>query len=305
MRILLTGATGFIGRHVARTLVERGHFVSCLVRLGSERKLRLPDRARSERVSGDLTDADSLGRKPLGCDALVNLAGITREIPAEGQTFARVHVDGVRDLLFSCLESGVGRVVHVSALAASPEATDPYRRTKGEGEEVVRSFPIPWTILRPALVYGPGSPTLAWLRRLTLGAPILPVPVFAGSTRISPIWVGDLAAAIASCLERSATEERTLDAAGPETVTVRELVAAIARARGVPHWQVRLSASAARSGARLVTRLPWGPAPPGTLDLLGEDHFADSRPLTAATGVALTPLADGLRLSLRRPSRDG
>jgi NADH dehydrogenase len=166
----------------------------------------------------------------------------------------------------------------------------------------VRSFPLPWTILRPALVYGPGSPTLAWLRRLTLGAPVLPVPVFAGATRISPIWVGDLAAAVAACLERLATEGRTFDVAGPEIVTVSELVAAIARARGVPHWQLPLSANAARSAARFAARIPGAPAPPGTLDLLGEDHFADSHALVAATGVTLTSLADGLRLTLRRPS---
>jgi NADH dehydrogenase len=305
MRILLTGATGFIGRHMARVLVQRGHFVSCLVRLGSERRLHLPDRARSERVSGDLTDADSLGRKPLGCEALVNLAGITREVPVEGQTFARVHVDGLRNLLASCLESGVGRVVHVSALAAAPDAVDPYRRSKGEGEAVVRSFPIPWTILRPALVYGPGSPTLAWMRRLTLGSPLLPVPVFAGATRISPIWVDDLAAAVAACLERPATIGATHDAGGPETVTVSDLVAAIARTRGVAHWQVGLSANAARSAARLAARFPWVPEPPGALDLLGVDHVADPRPLVTATGVVLTPLADGLRFTLRRPSRGG
>ena len=73
VRVLLAGATGFIGRHVARALAERGHFVSCLVRLGSEARLHLPGRERSERVSGDLTDPESLVRKPLGCDAAVNL----------------------------------------------------------------------------------------------------------------------------------------------------------------------------------------------------------------------------------------
>ena len=305
MRVLLTGATGFVGRHAASALTARGHFVSCMVRLGSERRLVLPDRARSERVSGDVTDSDSLFRKPLGCDAVVSLAGIAREVPGEGQTFERVHVEGVRNLLAACLEAGVGRIVHVSALRASPQAAHPYRRTKFAGEEEVRASPLRWTILRPSLVYGPGSPALRWLRRLTYGAPILPVLVPAPSTRLSPIWVGDLAEGIAACLDRTQTEGKTLEAAGPAPVTMRELAGAVARARGVPHWKIGVSADLARTAVRLVSGLPWLGDPPGALDLLGEDHAADPGPFAEATGVRLTPLAGGLRLGSGRAAPGG
>ena len=294
MKVLVTGATGFLGRHVARVLAERGHFVSCLCRLGSEHRLRLPGPGRSERVSGDLTDPESLLRKPLGCDAVVNLVGIVREDPVSGNTYERVHVEGVRNLLDACLEAEVGRIVHVSALRAAADAANPYRATKFRGEEMIRRFPIRWTILRPSLIYGEGSPTLQWMRRLTYGAPILPVPVPGRDTRIRPIWVGDVAAGIAASLERPETEGRTFDLAGPESLTVGEMVAAVARARGVPHWQLGVSAGFARRAAAWLARLPGLPPPPGSLDLLGEDHAADPAPFSEATGVSLTPLQEGL-----------
>jgi NADH dehydrogenase len=285
MRILLTGASGFLGFHVARALVARGHFVSCMVRLGSEGKLRLPDRRLSERVSGDLTELDSLYRKPMGCDAAVNLVGIAREVPALGQTFEEVHVEGVGNLIESCLESEVSRLIHVSALGAGPNAADPFRRTKHRGEERVRRSPMRWTVLRPALIYGAGSPTLNWMFRLTYGAPLLPVPVPRRRERIRPIWVEDLAAGIAACLERPGTGGRTLDAAGPEAMTVGGMVAAVARRRGVPHWQ--------------VGSIPGLPGPPELLDLLAEEAAADPRAFVEATAVDLTPMAEALRA--RRP----
>jgi NADH dehydrogenase len=294
VKVLVTGATGFVGFHVARLLAARGHFVSCLCRLGSERRLRLPEVGRAERVSGDLTDAESLIRKPLGCDAVVNLVGIVRESPGSGQTFHRLHVEGVENLLDACLEAEVGRIVHVSALRAGPEADHPYRASKYAGEEAVRRFPVRWTILRPALIYGPGSATLRWMRRLTLGAPLLPVPVPGRRTRIQPVFVKDLAAGIAACLERPAAEGETYDVAGPEPMTVGAMVAAVARARGVPHWQVAISPTAARAAASWLRRLPGLPAPPGSLDLLGEDHVADPEPFVRATGVRLTPMAEAL-----------
>jgi NADH dehydrogenase len=295
MRILLTGATGFVGRHVARHLAEQGHFVSCMVRLGSEGRLRLPDRHRSERVSGDITDPESLVRKPLGCEAVVHLAGITREEPRWGQTFQAVHVEGAWNLIDACLEAEVRRMIHISALGAGPGAFHPYRSSKFQGEEIVRTSPMRWTVLRPAMIYGPGSPSLQWMARLTYGAPLLPVPVPARATRISPLWVGDLARGIAACLERPETEEQTLEVAGPEAMTMGEMMAALARARGVPHWQVGISPELARAAVRWLGRLPGRPGPPGSMDLLDRHHAVDPAPFVRATGVELTPAAEGMR----------
>lgn len=296
MRILLTGATGFLGAHVARALVQQGHFASCMVRLGSEGRLRLPSRELSERVSGDVTDPESLFRKPQGCDAVVHLAGITREEPRWGQTFQRVHVEGVWNLIDACLDSDVRRWVHVSALGAEADAPEPYRSSKFQGEETVRASPMRWTILRPAMIYGPGNPSLEWMARLTYGAPLLPVLVPGRHTRISPIWVGDLARGIVACLERPDTEGQTLEAAGPEAMTVGDMMAELARARGVPHWQVGLSPQWARRAARCLERLPGVRRLPGTMDLLDRDHAVDAGPFVRATSVELTPMVEGMRL---------
>ena len=111
-----------------------------------------------------------------------------------------------------------------------------------------------WTILRPAMIYGPGSPSLDWMVRLTYGAPLLPVLVPGRRTRISPIWVEDLARGIVACLERPDTEGQILEAAGPEVMTVGDMMTALSRARGVPHWQVGLSPRLARGAARWLGR---------------------------------------------------
>ncbi len=295
MRILLTGATGFVGAHVGRFLVAQGHFVSCMVRLGSEFRLVLPSPRNSERVSGDLTDPESLIRKPLGCDAVVNLAGIVREEPRVGQTFQSVNVEGVWNLVEACLESEVSRLVHISTVGADAATSDPYLSSKFQGEETARRSPMRWTVLRPAMIYGPGNPALDWMVRLTYGAPLLPVVVPGRHTRISPIWIEDLAAGIAACLERPETEGQTLDAAGPEQITVGEMMTKLVRARGVPHWQIGIPAGFARRVARFLEPFPGILRPPGTMQLLGQDHALDAAPFVDATGVDLTSMDEGMR----------
>jgi uncharacterized protein YbjT (DUF2867 family) len=151
-----------------------------------------------------------------------------------------------------------------------------------------------WTVLQPTMVYGPGSPSLRWLTRLTYGAPLLPVLVPARGTRFRPLWVGDLARGIATCLQRPETEGRTLQVAGPQVLTMGELVAALARARGVPHWQVGIPAHGARVAAGWVGRLA-GLQPPGGMDRLGQDLPADPGPFVLATGVEPTGVQEGMR----------
>jgi len=147
-RVLLTGATGFVGRAVIQALRAEGYVVRCLVRRGSEPKLR--GVGAIERVEGDVLAPLTLEEGMAGCDAVVHLVGIIREHLATNATFDRVHVQGTLNVIAAAATSGVRRYVHMSALGAREDARSRYHQTKWLAEEVVRACPLPWTIFRPS-----------------------------------------------------------------------------------------------------------------------------------------------------------
>jgi nucleoside-diphosphate-sugar epimerase len=172
VRCLVTGATGFIGGHVARRLVRDGHQVRCLVRAGSDTS-RLDDLG-VELVVGDVTSAPGLRRTTEGCDAVVHCAALVSDW-ATVQEIARVNVGGTRNLIEACVDASVRRFVHLSSTdvyghpggAAIDETQVParfanwYAQTKLEAEAQValagRAGSLETVVLRPATVYGPGS----------------------------------------------------------------------------------------------------------------------------------------------------
>src|SRR5262245_22172887 len=143
-RIFVAGGTGFVGRMVLRALVARGFLVRCLVRPGSESKLKGFESI--DRVPGDALRPKGLVACAEGCAAIVNLIGIIRERPSRGVTFERLHVQATLNLLAVAREAGVKRFVQMSALGTRAGATSAYHRTKWKAEEAVRHSDTEWTI---------------------------------------------------------------------------------------------------------------------------------------------------------------
>ncbi len=128
MKIFMTGATGFVGKHIAARLVEDGHQLGCLVRSAESEDTWYLKGIEAEIVEGDIHSVKSLASGAAGCDAVIHLVGIIFE--RRGASFEQVHVEGTRNMLAAAKQAGVSRFVHMSALGTMVDATGAYHRTK-------------------------------------------------------------------------------------------------------------------------------------------------------------------------------
>ncbi|MEK6799402.1 MAG: NAD(P)H-binding protein [Planctomycetota bacterium] len=224
--ILVTGATGFVGRAVVRALLARGYKPVCLVR--SVRKLRAqhpdvdPDRLAA--IVGDLNDAQALRHAADVSQAAIHLVGIIVARPLRGQTFQRIHVQGTMNVVDAVRQAGIRRYVHMSALGTRPNAVSTYHRTKWEAEEYVRGSGLAWTIVRPSVIHGPDGEFMQLMKRLVCGWLPPVIPYFGrGDARLQPVSVRDVAYAFAEGLRREETIGQVIPLGGPKTYSWREL----------------------------------------------------------------------------------
>jgi dihydroflavonol-4-reductase len=259
MRALVTGATGFVGAAVARALLHGGHQVRALVRPTSDRRNLAA--LSVECVAGDLTDAASLGRAAVGCDAVFHVAADYRLGAPRPQELYQANVEGTRNVLNAARAAGVGRIVYTSSVAtigipadgtpgteATPVAlTDMvghYKRSKFLAEELAREAAragLPVVIVNPSTPVGPGdvkpTPTGLMVRDAACGR----MPAYV-DTGLNIVHVDDVAAGHLLAFERGRTGESYI--LGGEDMTLREILADIARQVGRrPPW-VRLPARA-------------------------------------------------------------
>ena len=238
MRVLVTGATGFVGSHLVPALLGAGHEVVALSR--GARPSSLPSDATA--VRGDVTDAARLRAALDGCDAVVHLVAIIVERGM--QTFESVNVGGTRELVRACEAAGVARFVHLSALGTGPDERFPYLASKFRGEEIVRASSLDWTVLRPSVLYGEGAGffrPIVWSLRWM---PVYPLPK-GGTTKFQPLSIADHTACVLRALDGAASKE-TVDLGGPEPKDFRALVEIAARALGKKRTMVNVPLAAAR-----------------------------------------------------------
>ena len=295
-RVFVTGGTGFVGRAVIQALRAEGYAVRCLVRRGSEQDLR--GFGAIERVEGDVMARQTLDDGMSGCDAVVHLVGIIREHPASGSTFERVHVQGTQNVLDAAVAAGVRRYLHMSALGTRAGARSRYHRTKWAAEEAVRSSPLAWTVFRPSIIYGRGDELVTMLRGMLERLPVLPV-IGSGRQRLQPVPVEQVAQGFVRALALEATVKHSYDVGGPETVSMVELLDAIATALGRRRpLKLHVPIGLVRPATQLLHRLPGFPLTPDQLLMLEEDNTCDPSAFLSTFGLTPVPLSTGLRMML-------
>lgn len=295
--ILVTGATGFVGRSVVRALRVADRPVRCLVR--DPRKAATLEAWGCELARGDMTDAASLRTAAAGCKSVVHLVAILHGRPHD---FERVMAAGTRTLLEAARAERARRIVLMSSLGVDAPGAEriPYYAAKRAMEDAVRASGIGYGILRPSFVFGRDGGALPRFGRIVRYAPVIPVPG-AGTQRVEPIWVDDVARAVSLSLDLEANVE--VELGGPEALTWNELWQRIAKTLGVRRRLVHLPVGPLRAQAVLLERLP---NPPLTRDQLRMLELADNVVSDGGAGMKRlglrdrVPLGEQLRRALAR-----
>lgn len=226
--VTVFGGSGFVGTQVVRALARRGWRVRVAVRRPSLAfDLRpLGDVGQIQPIRCDVTDKDQVAAALVGADAAVNLVGILFETPS--RKFQALHVEGARTVAQACADAGVTRLVQMSAIGADTEAAGLYGRTKGQAEAAVRAVRPDAVILRPSIVFGAGDGFLNRFAEMASFAPALPL-IGGGQTKFQPVYVGDVAEAVARAVIRRDAAGRTFELGGPAVMTFEEVLKLILR----------------------------------------------------------------------------
>jgi NADH dehydrogenase len=258
VRVAVTGGTGFVGTHAVRALVKAGHDVVAIAR-GTRPRL-LPQSVPF--IRADVTDTPRLSEAFAGCQAVINLVAIIRE--HGNVTFDLVNRVGTERVAEAARAAGVPHLIHQSANGADPDPAYPYLQTKWAGEEAVTGSGVPFTVLRPSLIFGPGDGFFTLLARVIR---LTPVTVIAGdgSTVFQPISVDDVVRCMLIALERGPSH-RVHTIGGPEHLSYNDIVGIIKVTIGAHRFTVHAPVPAMVPLAFLMQTLL--PKPPLTLDQL-------------------------------------
>ena len=257
---LVVGGSGFVGRHLVAALAARGARVTVPTRR-RERAKHLILLPTVEVLECDPGDEYALERLARGRDAVINLVGVLhsrrggeRGPNDYGPDFAAAHVELPRALVSACRDAGVQRLLHMSALGASPSAPSEYLRSKGLGERaVLDADDLAGCVFRPSVIFGPDDHFLNLFATLAGLAPVLPLAC--PEARFQPVYVGDVVAAFLAALG-SRDARGSYDLGGPKEYTLRELVKVVCRTTGRVRLVIGLPDAAAWLQAAVMEQLP-------------------------------------------------
>jgi uncharacterized protein YbjT (DUF2867 family) len=276
VRVLVTGASGYIGRRLVERLEADGHDVVPF----------------SRRSGGDITDPAAIERAAHGADALAHLVAI---LDGSDEQFEAVNTGGPANAVAAARAAGVRRFLHMSALGVTAEHAPltGYWRSKWAGLQAVTGSDLEWTVFEPSFVFARGGGAFAEFERL-IRMPLTPV-IGDGRYRHQPVWVGDVAAAFSQALARPQTIGKRYELGGPQTFQFDDLLDEIARVTGRrPRPKVHLPAGPMRLQARLLLRHLPPPlrVTPDQITMLLAGTECDLTPMRSELGIDPASMAE-------------
>lgn len=287
-KVLVLGGTGFVGRHLCEQLNRAGIRATVPTRhpFHAQAVQTLP---MVDVIEADVHDRATLERLLPGHDAVVNLVAV---LHGNARRFERVHVALPQTLASAMQATGVRRLVHVSALGASAEGPSLYQKSKARGEAVLAEAGLDLTVLRPSLIFGAEDKLLNLFARLQKVLPLVKLP-HAGA-RFQPVWVGDVARAVLRCLQHPPTTGQVYELAGPEVLTLADLVRLAGRLSGHPRPVFGLPRALGYFQALFLQCLPGEP-------MMSTDNLCSMEVDNVASGTLPGLEALGIRASALAP----
>lgn len=283
--VTVFGGSGFIGRHVVRALAKNGYRIRVATRYPNLAHFLVPMGVvgQIQLLRTNVREAEQVEAALAGASAAVNLCGVL--LSRGEQSFEGIHVEAAQSIAQAARKAGVTSLVHVSAIGADADSESSYAQSKAEGEKRVREAFPDATIIRPSIVFGPQDAffnKFAGLFRWV--PPILPFPILigGGKTRFQPVFVGDVAAAIAKGLSSVNARGQTFELGGPGTYSFRDLMRVVLEATGRKSWLVPLPFALARFQAFFLQFLPGAMLTPDQVTLLKSDNVVSEGAKTLA-----------------------
>ena len=272
MLVTVFGGTGFLGRRIVDRLTRDG----MTVRVAARRPERTgidTGAAPVQTVAADIRDDAAVHAAIAGAEAVIN--AVSAYVEKDGITYYAVHVEGAGNVARACDRHNVARLVHISGIGADPASRAPYIRARGEGERMVRQAFPQATILRPSVMFATDDAFLNTLMRITRLTPV--IPLIGGNTKLQPIHVSDVAAAVEVCLHQPVTCGRIYELGGPEICSLREILDMILGRFGRRRLLLPVPLALAGILARFAEMLPQAPLSVAQVDLLRHDNLANPR----------------------------
>ena len=296
MKIVVVGGTGFLGRHIVRKLLDDGHEVTVMTR--SPRSVStIPLLRGAHATSGDVTDLGSLTGKLGGADAVVmviTFPNYPMEQKRKGLTFHRYEAEGSKHLIAEAARAGVSKFLFISGAGADETSSKSWYRAKGEAEQTIKGSGLDYVIIRPSWIYGPEDKSVNKIVSMVKVSPVVP-RLGVEPQRIQPLYVEDLADAVARAFANENAWNQTFEIGGPEVLTMEEVIHAIAEVLGKKRATLPIPKSLARAGTAALLLLPKPPMTPTGVEFASQDGLVDMRSARRVLGIDPVPFKEGLR----------